>query len=271
MSNTKQLFNTRKPLIGMVHVEALPGTPRAKYDMATIIDRALSEARMLEQAGFHAIMIENMHDTPYITPPAGPEIVASMSVVAKHIRTNINLPLGIQVLASANKAALAVALAAGADFIRAEGFVFGHVADEGYIESCAGELLRYRKQIGAEHIAVFTDIKKKHASHAITADIDISETAKASEFFLSDGLIVTGVSTGQMADKNDLQKVKSVTSLPVLVGSGITAENIEEYIPVADGLIIGSSLKHDGAWSNSLDESRLKRMLSAYKDVMLTN
>ena len=111
---------------------------------------------------------------------------------------------GAQILAGANKQALAAALASGIDFIRAEGYVFAHVADEGIIESNAGELLRYRKQIGADNILVFTDIKKKHSSHSITADVDLKETAKAAEFFISDGLIVTGSATGEEANQNDV-------------------------------------------------------------------
>lgn len=103
------------------------------------------------------------------------------------------IPLGIQILACGNKQALAVAKACQLQFIRAEGFVFGHVADEGYTDACAGDLLRYRKQIEADNILVFTDLKKKHSSHAITQDVSLLETAKASEFFLTDGIIITGM------------------------------------------------------------------------------
>ena len=163
----------------MVHVAALPGTPRNSAGIAEIVSAALRDTLLLVEGGVDAIMIENMHDRPYLNRIAGPEIVSAMTAVAVELRRKIKLPLGIQILAGANKAALAVALAAGFDFIRAEGFVFGHLADEGWMNSDAGELLRYRKQIGAEHIQIFTDIKKKHASHAVTTDVTIAETAKA--------------------------------------------------------------------------------------------
>ena len=136
-----------------------------------------------------------MHDVPYLKREVGPEVVASMTAVCRAINEATNLPCGVQVLAGANEAALAVALAAGMDFVRAEGFVFGHVADEGWMDACAGPLLRYRKQIGAEHIAVWADLKKKHAAHAMTADVSLAETVKAAEFFGADAVIVTGEAT----------------------------------------------------------------------------
>lgn len=105
-------------------------------------------------------MIENMHDTPYLKGGVGPEITAAMTAVARSVKETARVPVGIQILAGANREALAVALAAGLDFIRAEGFAFAHVADEGLIESCAADLLRYRKEIGAEKVRVWADVKK---------------------------------------------------------------------------------------------------------------
>jgi len=212
-------------------------------------------------------MLENMHDVPYLKGSVGPEITASMAVVAKAVREAVDLPLGIQILAGANKEALAVAKAANFQFIRAEGFVFGHLADEGYMESCAGELLRYRKAIGAEDVKVFTDIKKKHSSHAITADVDIDETAKAAEFFLSDGLIVTGSSTGKAVYLHELKSLKDKVHTPVLIGSGITADNIEEYWDYASGFIVGSHFKEEGYWRNKISKERLKMFMKKVKDL----
>ena len=154
-------------------------------------------------------------------------------------------------------------LASGASFVRVEGFVFAHVADEGLIEASAGTLLRYRRAIGAEHIRVFADIKKKHSAHAITADVDIVETAKAAEFFTVDGVIVTGVATGESADANEVNSVGRAVSVPTIVGSGITAENIHDY-PAADAFIVGSSIKQDGLWSNPFDQNRARALVGAF-------
>ena len=167
----------RKLIIGMVHVDALPGTPKHKYPISQIISHAVQEAKLYEQNGLDAIILENMHDVPYLNQQVGPEITASMTAIATEVNTNISMPCGVQILAEANKEALAVAQASGCDFIRVEGFVYSHIADEGLMNACAGELMRYRAMIGAEDIAVFADIKKKHSSHAITSDLDIKDFA----------------------------------------------------------------------------------------------
>lgn len=256
-----------KTIIGMVHVQALPGTPNNKHSIEEICEIAVQEAKTYEEAGLDAIMIENMHDVPYLKGAVGPEITASMAVVAKAIREAVDLALGIQILAGANKEALAVAKAANFQFIRAEGFVFGHVADEGYIDSCAGELLRYRKAIGAEDVKIFTDIKKKHSSHALTADVDIDETAKAAEFFLSDGLIITGSSTGKAVYLHELKSLKDKVQIPVLIGSGITSDNLDEYWNYASGFIVGSHFKENGFWKNPISKDRLKVFMEKVKQL----
>uniref|UniRef100_A0A8C5PQG6 BtpA domain containing protein n=1 Tax=Leptobrachium leishanense TaxID=445787 RepID=A0A8C5PQG6_9ANUR len=246
----------RSVVIGMVHLRALPGTPGGRLPVGQIIEEACQEAEVYKNAGIDGIMVENMHDIPY-TLCVGPEITAVMASVCSAVRqTCPRLPLGVQILSCANKQALAVALAAGLDFIRAEGFVFSHVADEGIVNACAGDLLRYRRLIGAEHVQIFADIKKKHSSHSLTADVSVSETAKAAEFFLADGVILTGVATGEEADPKDLREVQRSVKVPVLVGSGVTVDNVEKYIE-ANALIIGSHFKKDGYWKNGVVPDRV--------------
>jgi membrane complex biogenesis BtpA family protein len=255
-------MHKNKSIIAMVHVQALPGTPQNKYSISEICDIAVKEAKQYEAAGVDAIMIENMHDTPYLKGSVGPEIVASMTAVAQAVRQAVTLPLGIQILAGANKEALAVAQAANFQFIRAEGFVFAHVADEGIIESCAGELLRYRKMIGAQEVKIYTDIKKKHSSHAITSDVDVDETALAAEFFMSDGLIITGSSTGKAVYLHELKALKDKVHTSVLIGSGITTENIHQYWDFASAFIVGSYFKEDGFWKNEVCNERLLKFMN---------
>lgn len=260
-----KLFDLNKPIIGMIHVDALPGTPKYKGSVKAIIEKAVEEAALYRSLGIPVLMIENMHDVPYLNRNVGPEISSIMTVILSEIKRQIDLSLGIQILAGANKEAIASAHSAGADFIRAEGFVFAHVADEGIFSSDAGELLRYRKKIGAENILVFTDIKKKHSSHSITADTDILETAKAAEFFLSDGVIITGSSTGSEPSLEEIKSVKEKVGIPVLAGSGITAENINAYLEYCDALIIGSYFKEEGKWYNPIDPERVKMLMNKTK------
>ena len=142
--------------------------------------------------------------------------------------------------------------------------MFAHVADEGLIEASAGALLRYRRAIGAEEIRIFADIKKKHSAHAITADVDIVETAKAAEFFSVDGLIVSGVATGEPARPDEVAAVSRAVSVPTLVGSGITAENLNGFAD-ADGFIVGSSIKKEGLWSNPMDLDRTRAVVEVFQ------
>ncbi len=262
----RELFAAPRALIGMIHVGALPGTPAASETLETVVARAVDEARVYRAAGFTAILIENMHDRPYLNRAAGPEVVAAMSVVGQEVRREAALPLGVQVLAGANREALAVALACGASFVRVEGFVFAHVADEGPIAADAGDLLRYRRAIGAGGVRVFADIKKKHASHALTADVDLAETARAAEFFLADGVVVTGTATGRATGLDDVNAVRAAVSLPVLVGSGLTADNLARFVD-ADGFIVGSWVKEGGVWSNALDPQRARAMARAFAEL----
>lgn len=253
-----------RALVGVVHVGALPGTPRHRRSLEALIEEAVREARIYRTAGFSAVMIENMHDRPYLRRGVGPEIVASMTAIGRAVAGAIDLPLGVQILAGANEASLAVAVACGAAFVRAEGYVFGHVADEGWIDADAGTLQRYRRAIGASDVLIFADVKKKHSAHAITADVDIAETAHAAEFFLADGVVITGAATGLPASAPEVDEVSAAVKLPVWVGSGITPGNIAEFA-AADGFIVGSYLKRQGRWDRGVDPARAVRLAKAFR------
>lgn len=262
-AKTAPLFGRHKAVIGMVHVGALPGTPYAAQRVGEIVARAVAEARTLADGGIDAIIIENMHDRPYLRQAVGPEIVASMTAIAAAVHSAVRVPLGVQILAGANREALAVALATGCTFIRAENFAYAHVADEGLMpEADAGPLLRYRKTIGAEHIAVLADVKKKHSSHAITADVNLAEAARTAEFFGADGVIVTGIATGRPTDPIDAQAAAGAVSVPVLIGSGVTPENLPALWPYADAFIVGTYLKRDGDWRNGPDPARIRTLMA---------
>jgi membrane complex biogenesis BtpA family protein len=262
---TPRIFSSAKPVIGMIHLSALPGTPAAKLMLAQIEKQAVREAKLLRDEGVHGLMIENMHDTPYLRGRVGPEIVAAMAIIGRAVKHASQLPCGVQILAGANLEAMGVAHAAGLDFIRAEAFAFAHVADEGFIQSSAAELLRFRRSIGAEKVQVWTDVKKKHSSHAITADVDIGETAHAVEFMRGDAVIVTGAVTGDAPKPADLLAVKKKTSLPVYLGSGVTAENLEIFFADADGFIVGSEFKRGGHWAEAVDSKRVARFMTAHR------
>ncbi|KAI8126243.1 hypothetical protein FF38_01152 [Lucilia cuprina] len=256
-------------IIGMIHVEALPGTPLYKGNWTEIIEKAKYEANIYKKYKLDSVLIENMHDIPYIQEhDLGPETVACMTRVSQEIRNIIPtscMPIGIQILACGNKQALAVAKACNLQYIRAEGFVFDHVADEGYTKACAGSILRYRQQIDAKDILIFTDLKKKHSAHSITQDVTLLETAKAAEFFLTDGVIITGNATGEAAKPQDLLELKGKLQVPLLIGSGITKDNLKDYYHHIQAAIIGSHFKRQGLWYNEISESSVDQFMEQVK------
>jgi len=258
-------FKERAAVVGMIHVGALPGTPASRACVDELVEGAAREAALYRECGVDGLMVENMHDTPYLRGSVGPEVVAALAVVCRAVKEEGRLPTGVQVLAAANAEALAVAHAAGLDFIRAEGFAFAHVADEGLIESSAAGLLRFRKSIGAERVGVWADVKKKHSSHAITADLSLGETCAAVEFMRGDAVIITGTATGDPPRAADVAEAKSRCRLPVLVGSGVTDANAAEFYAEADAFIVGSYFKRDGLWSNPLERGRVERLLDAVR------
>src|SRR5215216_15834 len=229
--------------------------------VAELVLRAREEARVYRECGVDGVIIENMHDVPYLKGAVGPEIVAAMAIIGNEVKTECRLPVGVQILAGANIEAMAVAHAAGLDFIRAEGYAYAHVADEGLIQASAAKLLRYRKLIGAERVQVWADVKKKHSAHAITSDVSLGQTAETIEFMGADCVIVTGNVTGKAPKVADVQEAKQHCHLPVFLGSGISESNIEQFHKEADGFIIGSAFKVDGLWSNTVDPNRVTQFV----------
>jgi len=253
-----------KFLGAMIAVMPLPGAPRYGGNDERILAQALSDLSHYQKAGVDVIILENSHDLPYIKPPLPPRAVELMKRVAGEIRSRFAGPIGIQILEAANETALEIAHACYLDFLRAEGYVFAHVGGAGLIEGCAGRLLRKRKELGCEHIKVFADVKKKHCSHALTGDLDIVDEVKQAEFFLVDGVIVTGARTTEPPDSAELQRVRQSTRVPVLIGSGMTPENIKTYFPWADGFVVGSSFRQAGEFLGELDPQRLDAFVRVF-------
>ena len=264
------MFNRKCSMIGMVHLQPLPGAAGFDGSIDKIMAGGLDEAMTYKENGFDAILLENMHDVPFRKGYVDPETIAAMAVIAKSIKYETQMPLGIQLLAGANIEALAAAIAAGLDFIRVEAYVFAHVGDEGYQESCAAELIRRRWTLKSENIKIFADIKKKHSAHAITSDITLKETASAAEFFKADGVVVTGMHTGDAPDPKDVEDVRRHVDCHVLVGSGVSQENVQKFQPWSDAIIIGSSLKRNGKWQNPLDLERIKLFMEKSRQIEAT-
>jgi membrane complex biogenesis BtpA family protein len=256
-----------KFLAAMIAVKPLPGAPRYQGDDNSIVAAALSDLKHYGATGIDAIVLENSHDLPYIKPPLPVAAVDLMKQIAREVRRRFDGPIGIQVLEAANESALEIAHAADLDFLRVEGYVFAHVGGAGLIEGCAGRLLRKRKELGCEHVKIFGDVKKKHCSHALTGDLDILDEIKQAEFFLVDGVIVTGARTTEPPSVSELRRVKKVARVPVVIGSGMTPENIKTYYPLADGFIVGSTFRKEGSFLGELEPGRLDAFIKVFREL----
>jgi hypothetical protein len=258
------LFGNGQVIIGVIHLLPLPGSPDYNSEsMELICNRAVQDGRAYASAGFHALIVENHGDIPFLKPDdLGPETAACMAVASEFVRREIGLPIGINVLANGAIAALAVAKAARAAFIRVNQWANAYVANEGLIEGPAARAMRYRSQLRASEVRIFADVHVKHGAHAITADRSIGELTRDVEFFNADVAIATGQRTGDAATLDEIRAIKTATSLPVVVGSGVSAENVREILSVADGVIIASSLKREGLWWNEVDPDRANAFMA---------
>jgi uncharacterized protein len=264
-----ELFTTAKPVVGVIHLKALPGAP--KYDgqpMREIFAAAVRDARTLVEGGVDGLMIENASDMPFSRPEhIGPETVAALTAASQEVRGAVEVPFGITCVANGVIPALAVAKATGAGWVRANQWVNAYVANEGLLNGPAPEAMRYRSAIGGNDVKVFADVHVKFGAHAITADRSISEQATDAEWFDADVLIATGTRTGSPTRPEEVSEVRSGTNLPVVVGSGLGPDQVEALFAVADGAIVGQWLKQDGVWWNPVDPYRVEQLMTAVAKV----
>ncbi len=264
----KALFSVEKPIIGLVHLRALPGAPRYSGEsMHDIFAAAKADARTLAAGGIDGIIVENASDMPFMRPEnIGHETTAAMTAACMEIRGAVDTPFGITCVANGVMPALAVAKAAGGQWVRANQWVNAYVANEGLIDGPAPTAMRYRSAIGAQSVAIFADVHVKFGAHAITADRNISEQATDAEWFDADVLIATGARTGSPTQVEEVDEVRAGTNLPVIVGSGLSPDQVPSLLAKADGAIIGQWLKEDGLWWNPVDPQRVENLMEAVQE-----
>ncbi len=239
-----------KPIIGVIHLKPLPGSP-CYCSFEDAMGSALQDARALAEGGVDAIIIENYGDKPFMKE-VGKETVAAMTAIALEVKREVGVPIGLNVLRNDAFAALAIAKAVKADFVRINQLFFSSLSSEGWIDGKAGEVMRYKKAIDCNAM-VFADIAVKHAYHFIS----IEEYVENAERSLADALIVTGSATGRPVSIDDLKKVKSLAKMPVLAGSGVNPDNIGEVLRYADGVIVGTYFKKNGR----VDVDRVRKLV----------
>ena len=254
----------RKPLIGMVHLKPLPGSYLYDGDLDGIVEAALRDAKTIEEAGFDAVMVENFGDVPF-PKYVDKTTVAAFTAVAKEIREEISLPLGVNVLRNDGIAAYSIAYAVRADFIRVNVLSGIAYTDQGVIEGIAHELARLRRLLPSK-IQVFADVHVKHAVHFFDFEDAVRDTVERG---LADAIVVSGRATGKPVDIERLALAKSISPVPVIVGSGTSYDNLPELWRYADGFIVGTWIKRDGKVGNEVSLDRAKTLVELAKNLRI--
>ena len=265
MERLDKILKNKKPIIGMVHLRPLPGSPL--YDPTTmgmekILETAREEAKMLEAAGVDGVQVENMWDIPYLQgEKIGPETVAALALGVHEVKKAVSIPVGAECHMNGADKALACAVAGGASWVRVFEWCNAFISQSGYIEAIGAELARMRSHLKAEEIAFLCDVNVKHGSHFIIHDRSVEEQAMDIEAQDGDAVIVTGFDTGMPPSVEKVQECKKKVGLPILLGSGLTTENAAELLGCADGAIVGSYFKEGGNWKNPVDPKRTRAFM----------
>jgi len=261
----QDLFGERKPLIGVLHLLPLPGAPLYEGAIQKVYDQALAELEVFKRHRLDSVIVENFRDMPYFPGRVPAETVAAMAAVSREIVRAADMPVGINVLRSDGEAAIAVATASGAHYVRINVHMGAVVADQGIVQGSSQFSVRLRNALKSRAL-IFADIAVKHAAPVAGRSLDI-ETRDLTERGLADAVIVTGDRTGVETSVTDVDIVRRSTALPLLVGSGATPENIEQTLSKVNGLIVGSYFKKDGAGHNLVDESRVQRFVRRFAEL----
>lgn len=253
------------PVIGMVHLPALPGAPRYGGALDAVIDAALLDARALEDGGVAALIIENFGDVPFHKERVPAITVAAMTRVVSEVARATRLPFGINCLRNDGEAALAIACATGASFIRVNVFAGAVLTDQGVIEGRAADLLRLRAHLAVD-VAIVADVQVKHAAPLVARPIEreIDDTLVRA---LADGVIVSGEATGAPAEHALVARARAAAgSAPLWIGSGVSAESVHSFVGVADAVIVGTALKRDGDVLAPVDVARVRALVARASD-----
>jgi uncharacterized protein len=263
MSVLAQLFNVEVPIIGCVHLMALPGAPLYGGSMSVVYDKAIEEAEILSGGGVDGLIIENFRDNPYYPRRVPAETIAALSAIARELKQRVACPIGLNVLRNDGEAALAIATAVGAPFIRINVHCGAVVSEQGLMEGVAHKTLRLRSALRSG-VLIFADICVKHATPLVDRGF-VTETKDVIERGLADAVIVSGERTGFETPAKVVQEVRGATAVPLLIGSGATPENIGNIFSSVNGIIVGSYFKSSGQANNFVERSRVKTFMTEVK------
>lgn len=257
-----QLFKTKTPIIGVVHLLPLPTSPRWGGSLKAVIDRAEQEATALASGGVDGIIVENFFDAPFSKNKVDPAVVSAMTVVVQQIQNLVRLPIGLNVLRNDGLSAMAIATVVRAQFIRVNVLTGVMATDQGLIEGEAYELLRYRRELGSD-VKILADVLVKHARPLSEANLTVA-VKDTIERGLADAVILSGWATGSPPNPEDLELASvAANGTPVFIGSGASWENIATLLQAANGVIVSSSLKRHGRIEQTIDPIRVATFVEA--------
>jgi uncharacterized protein len=251
------------PVIGMIHLHPLPGSPRYAGKLGAVVNAALADAAALDAAGIRAAMVENFHDSPFWPDRVPPETVASMAVVMNELKRGFkDLLFGVNVLRNDSEAALGLAAATDVAFVRINVHAGAMLTDQGPLLGRAHLTLRRKRELGLDAVGILADVRVKHAASLAQRELT-EEAADLRTRAQADALILSGPRTGAPADPAELDLLRqALPDCPLLIGSGIDRRNLAEYRHLADGFIVGSSLKVEGR----IDRERASILMAALGD-----
>ena len=257
----------RQPVIGMVHLPALPGAPKFDGDRAAVVEAAERDARRLAGGGVDAVMVENFGDVPFYPDDVPKHVVASMTRAVRAVVETVDVPVGVNVLRNDADAALSVAAAAGGDFVRVNVHTGARVTDQGVVEGAAHETMRLRDRLDAD-VAVLADHDVKHSAPLAARGFTAESVADGVERGLADAIVVSGSGTGHETERSDLEHAverrdANDLDVPVLVGSGVDADTVGDLLDLADGVVVGTACKRDGDVGNPVSEERVRDLVAA--------
>jgi len=262
----RDLWPAGRPIIGMVHLAPLPGAPGWQGDWQAVLDRAITDAESLVDAPVDGLLVENYGDVPFHRSRVPAETVAAMTRAVSEIRRRVTLPVGVNVLRNDARAALAIAMAAGATFIRVNVHIGALLTDQGWIRGRAASTLRMRQRLGLR-VAILADVAVKHS--VLPPGFDVVAAAHETwERGLADALIVSGPATGRAPDPAALTAIRtSLPEAPLVIGSGVSSMNAAALLPLCDGVIAGSDLEQGGRAGGRVDPLRAKAFVDAAHSV----
>jgi hypothetical protein len=252
------------PVIGMVHLRPLPGSPRDDGDLGATVAAAVADARALVAGGVAALLVENFGDAPFFPDVVPPVTLAAMTRCVLAVREAASVPLGVNVLRNDGRAALAIAAVCGASFVRVNVLTGAMVTDQGVIQGAAHALLRERRALGAD-VRILADVAVKHAAPLAATSLSRA-AADTAQRGLADALLVSGGGTGEPPSPAALAEVAGAAAkagVPVLLGSGLTPESAAALVPRSAGAVVGTWVKRDGAVTAPVDEERVRRLVQA--------